>query len=294
MTGTWLFGTEPWFMVSSLHYLAYVSWKHFKLQAEQGYAKAEEGYPSSVSKYYFVQRKKLRRGSPAKWVIAVQWFLCTLTNFLCIILGALFHHWLWDCRNEVIWKIYCNKPNTCSKYFSGSPVEVHNTVSLTWITLACRSSLKPGLHLAEFSKWTRVLCWGNRYMQFRSHLTRDRLSQHIINVLCPLATLKSVLLRNQYVKENGFFFIMLLNAKAVSKVQEHTIADLLLFLHVLSLAGFFQCSVLLERMWHSVRNEYWYSKINQRLAKGSLSGGNCKILSWRCQHLRGSVPYFSW
>ena len=213
MTGTWLFGTEPWLVVSSLHYLAYVSWKHFKLQAEQGYARAEEGYPLSVSKYYSVQRKKLRRRSPAKWIIAVQWFLCTLSDFLCIILGALFHHWLWDCRNEFIWKIYCNKPNTCSDYFSGCHVEVYNTVPLTWITLAWRSSLKPGLHLAEFSKWTRVLCWGNRCTQFRSHSTRDRLSQHVISALCLSAALKSVLLRNQYVKENGFFWLCYVMSK---------------------------------------------------------------------------------
>lgn len=89
---------------------------------------------------------------------------------------------------------------------------------------------------------------------------------------------------------------MLLNAKGVSKVQEHTIADLLLFLlgyMCCHLLGLFQCSVLLEYMWYSVRNEFCYSKINQRLAKGSLSGRNCKIPSWRFKHLWGSVPYFN-
>ena len=158
MTGTWLFGTELWFMVSPLRYLAYVSWKHFKLRAKQDYARAEEGCPSSVSQIICCSEEKVETWEPCKVGYCCSVIsLCSFT-LLCIILGALFHHWLWDCRNEVIWKICCSKPNTCSEYFSSSAVEVCNTVPLTLITSAWRSSLKPGLHLMSSLKRARVLC----------------------------------------------------------------------------------------------------------------------------------------
>lgn len=42
-----------------------------------------------------------------------------------------------------------SKPNTFSEYFCGSPVEVCNIVPVTWITLAWRSSLRPGLQVLK-------------------------------------------------------------------------------------------------------------------------------------------------
>lgn len=97
-------------------------------------------------------------------------------------------------------------------------------VPLIWITVACRSSLKPGLCL-ELS--APILCWVNRYTQFRSHFSREGPPQHIISMLCPLAPLKNILLRNQGMKEKGWVFcFMLLAAKGVSTNQKHTMADL--------------------------------------------------------------------
>lgn len=77
----------------------------------------------------------------------------------------------------MIWKISCSEPSACSEYF----FFVYNTVP------------KPGLHLAEFSKWAGVLCWDNKYRLFRIYLARHSLCLHTISVLCTSATLKSVL-----------------------------------------------------------------------------------------------------
>lgn len=98
-------------------------------------------------------------------------------------------------------KIYCNEPNIHDVCLSCSPVEVHNTFPLTWITGGCGDSVKPGLSSEEFSLGASVWCWGNntRYTQFRSQ------SQHSISVLCSSAPLKSVPFANQCVKEKCFW-----------------------------------------------------------------------------------------